>query len=63
MDAVVYAVRCDCGHVARGSSELVVDEALTHAATAHDVALDPDVVWAMAVPTRTLERHGPDAER
>lgn len=63
VEVSTYTVRCDCGYVARGSAEVVVDDALAHASSTHGIELSPDVVWAMAVPARATEPDGPDGER
>ncbi|WP_208028677.1 hypothetical protein [Rhabdothermincola sediminis] len=58
-DEVVYEVPCDCGHVTRDVAGKVIDAAIAHASEAHDVEVGRDVLWAMAVPSRSRSADGP----
>ncbi|WP_334143855.1 hypothetical protein [Rhabdothermincola sp.] len=58
-DGVVYEVPCDCGHVTREVVGKVIEAAIAHAREAHDVEVGPDVLWAMAIPSRSRSSDGP----
>jgi hypothetical protein len=58
-DEVVYEVPCDCGHVTRDVAGKVIEAAIAHAREAHDVEVGPDVLWAMAIPSRSATGDGP----